>query len=272
MQFVIAGALVSACGCGGTTKANYQEQGSEAQAKADNNIPFYLKKPNYVKAAKLNVQLGYGYLKQKNYARAKSKFVHALELQPKSADVHAGLAEYYRLVGENNQAEPHYLKAIEYSTKKAEYRNNYGIYLCDIGKIDEAKKELLEAIAEKTYTGVALTYQNLCSCMASHKDMASAEQYYKQALRHDPYQFDGMLELSKISLANKQYESAWNYYVQYKNNVSLNADALYHGAKLAAELGDDDASASLGLMLKSKYPDSFEYKKYLQFVKKSMKV
>lgn len=254
--------LLSLCvSCSNNPGAN---QNKVAKKDSSNEgLPFYLKKPDYDRAAELNVQLGYGYLKQKNYSRAKSKFIYALELQPKLAEAHAGIAKYYHIVGENNQAVPHYLDAIKYSKHRAEHRHNYAIFLCDIGDIDKAKEYFLEAISEKTYEGVAISYQSLGGCMQSNNRLDEAENYYKAALRHDPYQTGTVLELSKIARVKKQYEAAWNYFVQFKNNNQLDAGALLHGAKLSADLGDMDTAASLGLVLKSRYRDSFEYKQYL---------
>lgn len=270
-QFTLVGLLSLCMSCTNTGSGTNQSKVAKS-TDSDDSIPFYLKKPDYERSAQINVQLGYGYLKQKNYARAKSKFIYALGLQPKLADAHAGLAKYYHIVGESSQAEQHYLNAIKYSKKDSEHKHNYAIFLCDTGRINDAKDNFLSAINEKTYDAVAISYQALGECMRSHNKMDEADEYYRAALRHDPYQADTILALSKIARSRKNYEAAWNYFVQYRANNDLDAGALLHGAALSADLGDMDTSASLGLILKSKYRDSFEYKKYLSLSNINTKV
>ncbi|MBT6206843.1 MAG: tetratricopeptide repeat protein, partial [Francisellaceae bacterium] len=201
LQLLSLGALIFCVACGTAKKNRYQDNQS-AIDKPD-SLPFYMKKPDYKKAAELNVQLGYGYLKQKNYSRSKMKFIYALDLSPKSPEAHAGIAKYYHVVGEHDDAETHYLEAIKYSKRKAEDKHNYAIFLCDRHKVEQAKTQFIEAIDEKTYDGVAVSYQSLASCMQSHDRLEEAEKYYHAALRHDPYLSDTVLELSKITYAKK---------------------------------------------------------------------
>ncbi len=249
--------LVLLSGC---QTVNKSQETNQAKDKISQTPPTSMyDMPNvvdYEKAARLNAELGMGYLTQGNYVRAKSKLVKAVEMAPNVADVNQAYGYYLEKVGEFVEAEKFYAKAVRLDYKNGKSHNNYGAFLCRQGRYQEAEKEFLIALEDLTYSKTAEVLENAGLCIMQVPNLAKAENYFERALKHDPNRYQSLLELAVIKFKNNDYQRAQSYYSTYTKLASPTKRSLLLGLKLAELSGEKDKEASIQLMLNAQYPNT----------------
>ncbi|MFI4963205.1 MAG: type IV pilus biogenesis/stability protein PilW [Legionellales bacterium] len=153
------------------------------------------KKPDLIKAATYNVQLGLGYLKQGDRPRAKKKLLLALDQAPGSPDVNAAIAYYFEQTSELDQAKKYYLKAVTLSANSGAQLNNYGTFLCRQGDYQKAETYFLKAVKDLHYLNTSGAYENAGLCSLAIPDKDKAKHYFGAALGQDPSRKQSLYEL-----------------------------------------------------------------------------
>lgn len=256
---VLVGGLLLLGGCqGGDAK-----QVSHHRHQASNKTP--PKKENF-NAAKVNIDLGLGYLEQGNVTRAKKKFLHAKSLAPSHAPTRAALGYFYETVGDVKEAEKEYILALKYSKDdtKGAMHNNLGAFLCRQSRFAEADAEFQAAINDKSYIRTAEVYENAGLCALKWPDMDKAEFYFKTAVQRDHRRAQAWLELVEMSFQKKDYQQAQGYLKRYRQVADNTSRSLWLGIQLSDELNDSDSVASQALILKNLFTNSLEYQLYKQ--------
>ncbi len=218
---------------------------------------------NKTKAAEANANLGLRYMQQGNYQLALEKLKKALNFNHRYGPAHHYLAELYRRLGQNEKADEHYQKALEYSQEDSALYNNYGIFLCGIGRHEEGQRQLLNVLNNPVYPQQAQVYENLGLCVEA-VDTQQADKYLRTALRMNPRLPNSLLAMARLSFKGGEYLSARAYLQRYLEVGRHNAESLWLGIRTERQLGDSNAVASYGLLLKSKFPDSEETRLYLK--------
>lgn len=211
---------------------------------------------NYEKAAKLNVELGMGYMNQNNFPRAKTKFMRSLDLAPNLPETNYAYGYYLEKIGELANAEKYYIKAIRLDSKNGKSHNNYGAFLCRQGRYLEAEKSFLTALEDPTYAKTAEVLENAGFCVMQIPNYAKAEQYFERALRHDPNRHNAMLELAIIKYKHNQVAESIAYYSTYTKLASPTKRSLLLGFKLAELSGDENKEASIRMLLDANFPNT----------------
>lgn len=220
-------------------------------------------KPDYQRAALINVELGLGYLSQGQVARAKAKLIHAIKLAPNIAEPHSAMAHFLEMVGDFKDSEREHKKAISLSAQKGSVYNNYGAFLCRRTRYKEADLAFQSAIQDKDYARTAEVYENAGLCALKWGKPEKAFEYFTTAVRRDPMRSTALLELADFAVQRAQWNEAKKLLTQYKGIVEPNARSLWLGILVGRALHDDNAVASQGLMLKNLFEDSQEYQWYL---------
>ncbi len=235
-------------------------QNAKKQKNAQNNGSlnslYALPSADKEKAAKINLELGVGYLKQDQMARAKSKFNRAKELAPNLPEVHYTYGYFLERVGENDDAEKAYQKAIALNTKNGNAHNMYGAFLCRRHKYKEAEKEFLRAVDDPSFNQTAETYENAGLCVLQIPEVAKATDYFEKALRYDANRSDSMLELAIIKLQMNKHSESKEYYSRYNRLAKPNARSLLLGLELAKHFGDKNLEQSNKILLNAQYPNA----------------
>lgn len=221
-------------------------------------------KPDFQKAAMLNIEMGQAYLAQGQLSRAKQKFVHALELQPKMPEAHSAIAYFYETVGDVDEAAKHHAQAINFGNGKGRFYNNYGTYLCRQKRFKEADRAFNNALKDKQYIKTAEVYENAGICALQQPDEDKAYQYLKTAIKNDPRRALASLELADLELQKNNLQAALFYLNLFKQNNQPTPRYLWIGIQTYKRLNKKDELASAALQLKSLYPQSDEYKQYLE--------
>ncbi len=220
-------------------------------------------KPDFYQAARLNVEMGEEYLRQGEIARAKQKFIHALELYPKLPEAHTSYGFFNETVGDLEEAEKHYKLAIAYGEGNGRYNNNYGTFLCRRARYDEADREFVKALKDKKYVKIAEVYENAGVCSLKKPDLGKARNYLETAIKRDPSRDTARFELAKLEYEAKNYLLSKSYLESFRGQQKPSARTVWLSYKLNKALDNQDALASDAMRLRNLFPNSAEYKEFL---------
>lgn len=208
------------------------------------------------KAARLNVELGLGYLNKGQIPRAKTKFMRAMQLAPQLPEVHYAYGYFQERTGELGNAEKSYIKAISLDPKAGNGHNNYGAFLCRQKRYRQAEKEFLKAVADPHYVNPAEAYENAGLCSLQIPDQAKAVDFFEKTLRYDQNRPNALLELALIYYRERRYNEARENLIKFAQVADPTARSLLLNIELAKEAGDQDKVASYELLLRSRFPDA----------------
>ncbi|MGQ8365164.1 type IV pilus biogenesis/stability protein PilW [Glaciecola sp. 1036] len=206
-------------------------------------------------AAKTRVSLGLTYLKNGNYAQAKSNLDKAIEFAPRSGEAHYAMAYYFQQVGEADIAEEYYENALGYSRNDPDIVNSYGAFLCEQGRYEKAKDYFLKAVSARSYSATAETYENLAICSQNQNQIDEAITYFNSALNHQPTRPRSLFLLAKLYVQKQQWEEAKKMLWRYERNATVNPESLFLNYQIAQGMNDLKAAVGYGDLLKQMYPE-----------------
>lgn len=235
------------------------QSSKKEQKVADNDTPSGYELPStvdYEKAARLNIELGLGYLRQDQTSRAKAKFNHAKSLAPHLPEVYYSYGFFYERVGEVEEAEKAYQKAIKLNPKGGVEHNHYGTFLCRTQQYEKADKEFQRAIEDPNYTNTAETLENAGICALQIPDMAKATEYLEKALRYDSNRANALLELAIIKYQAGKISQARDYHARFVKLSKPTARSLLLGLELAKNMGDRAQEIKYASVLRAQFPQA----------------
>jgi len=212
------------------------------------------------------ISLGVGYMRNRNYDRARKNFQSALEIDSRSARAHNYLGLLSQLEGDIESARDHFEKAVRYNSDYTAARNNYGAFLYEIENYDKAIEQLQLAARDRTYPNRPQVYENLGIVYLTLNDQEKARQAFQTAVELNPEQPRALLELATMEFEARNYDRARKFYSSFKQVARQNARSLWLGIRLARVFNNEDEEASLSMALKNIYPDSPQYEAYRKSV------
>ena len=223
----------------------------------------YIKKefdPRVVVERQIN--LGVGYLRQREYTRAKQNLRKALSIDPRSAFAHTTLGVLFQLEGEFELAEDHFKKAIRFEPDFSQARNNYGVFLFDRGRFEDATVQLIVATQDRFYAKRPQAFENLGVAYLRLGKPAKAEAAFVRAVELNFSQSRALVELADIRFDQKNFVESRRLYQRHGSLSQQSAHSLWLCVRLARVFDDLDEEASCGLVLKNIFPASDEYNEY----------
>lgn len=214
------------------------------------------------------VRLATAYIGQGNVDRARFHLKRATELAPDDAAVSAALGLVYQTEGEAELAERSYKKAIQNDEGYSRARVYYGGFLYGKGRFREARDQFAAASRDTEYPERASVFFNLGLTEERLDDPEAAAQAYRRSVELSRGNTEALLALSRSLAATGDYASAARYYgrlmelMDRNSNLRHSPQSLITGIRIAHHLGDRNRASSLGLLLKSDFPDSAEYQQY----------
>lgn len=204
----------------------------------DRNDPI-LQAKRRLETAKINAQLGMGYLQRNNIKRAKAKLLLALKQGPQIPEPWYSMGYFLEATGNKTAANEYYLKAIKVAPDRGDAHNNYGTYLCRQGAYRKSLRHFDMAAHDKTYLDAAAAYENAGLCSMKMKDFHRATRYFRQALQEDPSRSVSLLKLAmsqyqlgdytqadesmkKYAVFAKQTEESKHFYGKLKETMNYN--------------------------------------------------
>lgn len=240
-QFIIISLIVMLSACSVFSKSKTQVSGPQA--------------------SDVNVQLGLAYLENGDVQRAHQKLLLAEQQSPESLQAKGAMGYFLESTGSLSSADAYYRRAITLNPKSGAAQNNYGTFLCRRGCYSEADQHFLLALQDPSYLNTAQVYENAGLCAMQIPDTEKALGYFTQAITQDPKRAISWLELGRINYQTKNYQQAKQYLDHYMQLVKdPTANALWLGAVLARNLGNQTAAGSYTLMLQTRFPNSDAYK------------
>ncbi len=224
--------------------------------------PLFNEKVNYEKALEQRIQIGLGYLKQGDIAKAKRNMARALEIDSKSPAAHAGLALVFQEDGEPELAKKHFTKALSLDSSNTQIRDSYGEYLFTQKRYDDALREYKRVVKDSLYENRSRAFYRLGVCQLKTGALDDAEASFLKVMQMTGYKKPAAKELANLYLKNEQYAKAKKYYDFYtKDTIKTPAD-LWLGFRLERVFGNNELADSYAMALKNLYPYSQEYIEY----------
>jgi len=208
------------------------------------------------------VDLGTGYMRNGDYARAKENLNRAINIDSNSALAHNMLAIVFQLEQEYELAEEHFRKALRSNPNSTRVRNNYGAFLFERERYREAIEQLNRAKEDRYYEKRPTVFENLGISYLRVGEKEKAEKAFDRAVALNPDQPRALLELANIRFEDQQYVPARQLYRRYQQVAGQNAKSLWLCIRLSRVFENDDEEASCALALRNMYPASREYEQY----------
>ena len=205
------------------------------------------------------VDLGMGYVRNRDYIRAKEALSRALEIDPSSRPAHNAFALVHQVEGDYDLAEYHFKRATTDRTYSRAY-NNYGAFLFSQGRFQEAVDKLEVAAEDTFYENRALVFENLGVAYNRLGDREKAEQAFVRAARLNPRMPRALLELAHMRFDEQNFVESRQYYRQFVSVSEQSARSLLLCVRLSRIFSDADSEASCALSLRNIFPASDEYK------------
>jgi type IV pilus assembly protein PilF len=215
-------------------------------------------------AAKINVQLGVGYLNEGDLGFSKTKLERALKQDPDLPSAHWSYALLQMRLGNAKLAEKHLKKAIDLDPNDARAHNNYGFLLCNEGRVEEAEKQFLLAARNPLYKTPAVAYTNAGLCLLKIDEREKAERYFRAALETRPSFAQALYQLARLKFEQGKYLQSRAFMQRYAQSTDHNSQSLWLSYRIERHLGNRGAAEAFASQIKDRFPDSREATKLLE--------
>jgi type IV pilus assembly protein PilF len=208
-------------------------------------------------AARLNLELGLGYLRQGDFDEARIKLEKSIEAKSDNATAHRALGLVYERLEDNKGAEKQYRIAVSQAPDDADAINQLAAFLCAQGNQPEALKLFEQALAIPLYPNRYLLLTNAGTC-AKSTDIPRAENYLRQALALKPDYPAALLQMGEISYINENYVQARAFITRYVDSAPPNALAFWLAYRVELAMKNFDAADEYAVQLLKRFPESSE--------------
>ena len=209
-----------------------------------------------VKAARLNAELAFGYLKVDDVTTAREKVEKALIENPKDAVVHTAAALVYERLQEKDRADSHYRTAMQLDSRNPDLQNNYAVFLCRNARPVEGQRMFEQAARNPAYATPEVAYTNAAVCARGARDLKTADAYLARALEVRPEFPDALLQRADVALSLGDGIVARASLEHYFKVSHATPEALSLGARLERTLGDPIAASEYLRRLQQQFPNS----------------
>lgn len=208
-------------------------------------------------AARLNLDLGLGYLRQGNYNEALLKLEKSIKDQPNNPTAHRALGLVYERLEDIKGAEKEYRLAVSQAPEDADALDQLAAFLCGQGEQKEALKLFDKAVTIPLYQDRYRILTNAGTC-AKKTDLSQAKTYLRQALALRPNYPEALLQMGEISFIEQNYIQARAFVSRYMDASPANPLVLWLGYRTEIALRDPDAANVFADQLVKGFPDSSE--------------
>lgn len=241
--------LLSACSSTRQTQQQYSTPGPIDQPMQPADVK---------KRAGIRLQLAVGYFQQGQFPVALQELNDAAKMDSSNSEIYGVRALVYMEMHEVALAEQDFVRAQRLAPDNGDVANNYAWFLCRNQREKEAMEMFDRVIKNPAYKSPAKVLTNAGMCSQRMKNDYLAQQYFLQALRFDPANFEANLNLSRIYYQAKDWARAQFYINRLVKVDDVTASTLWLGIKIAHKLQDMLAEESLAVQLRRRHPDSDE--------------
>ena len=205
------------------------------------------------------------YIGVRDWENAKRNLELAQEVDPNNAEVFEAFALVYQSTGEFEMAENQFRAAIKAEPKLSRARNNYTAFLYSQGRFIEAEREFYRVTEDTLCSGRPMAFVNLGLCRLQLEDSPGAKASFTRALSMDRRNPVALLEMGFLRVEAGDTNEAARYHGTYRTvSPQQSPRGLLLGLEIADQTGDRDALSSYELALRNLYPDSAEYRVWME--------
>ena len=207
-------------------------------------------------AARINLQLGVGYLQEGNLPIAKEKLERARRQDPHNPEIHGAMALLDQRLGKDKEADKEFRTALELAPRDPAMLNNYAVFLCSHERADEGVRYFEQAATNPLYRTPWAAYTNAGVCLrAAHRD-ADAAQRFARALRSNPAYSEAVFQASDLDFQQQKLADA-----RFRIDVFLltnpaTPDLLLLAYRIAQVQKDATAQQRYAIRLSHEFPNS----------------
>ena len=211
------------------------------------------------------VALARQYIGVGDWENAKRNLELAQEIAPESAEVFEAFALVYQSTGEFEMAESQFRAALKADPTLSRARNNFAAFLYSQGRFSEAEREFATVTEDTLYRGRPMAFLNLGLCRLQLDNPVGAEAAFTRALSMDQRNPVALLEMGFLRLEAGDTDEAKRYHGAYRTvSPEQSPRGLLLGLQIADATGDQDALSSYELALRNLYPESPEYRDWME--------
>lgn len=207
-------------------------------------------------AARVNMQLGLGYLQEGNLPIAKEKLEKARDEDPDLPEIHGAMALLDQRLGKDKEADKEFRSALKLVPNDPSMLNNYAVFLCSHGRPDEGVRNFEQAAMNPLYPTPWAAFTNAGVCLrAAHRDGEAAARF-DRALRSNPAYSEAVFQASELDLQLQKLADARLRIELFLLNNSATPDLLLLAWRIAQVQNDTDAQQKYALRLAQEFPNS----------------
>ena len=225
-------------------------------ARSDGSVTDSNRATRLQAAAKINLQLGVGYLQQGNLPIAKEKLERARSQDPHNPEIHGAMALLDQRLGKDTEADREFRTALELDSHDPAMLNNYAVFLCSHQRAEEGVRYFEQAASNPLYRTPWAAYTNAGVCMrAAHRD-ADAAQRFARALQSNPAYPEAVYQASDLDFQQQRLADA-----RFRIDVFLltnpaTPDLLLLAYRIAQSQQDGVSQQRYGARLTQEFPGS----------------
>jgi type IV pilus assembly protein PilF len=178
----------------------------------------------------------------------------------------SGYAPAFNMLGlvhmelkEDDKAVQAFERSLRLDPNSSNTQNNFGWFLCQRGRVDESIRHFLASLKDPLFASPETAYLNAGLCSRKKGDEQGAEDYFLKALKLRPQLPAALFNLADVNFKRSNLAAAKNYFTRYMQAAANPpAEHLMFGVRIERRMGDKEAEASYGLMLRKRFPDSNE--------------
>jgi type IV pilus assembly protein PilF len=207
-------------------------------------------------AARVNMQLGLGYLQQGNLLIAKEKLDKARSEDPELPEIHGAMALLDERLGKEKEADKEYRAALKVDPHEPSMLNNYAVFLCSHGRSDEGVRNFEQAAANPLYQTPWAAYTNAGVCLrAAHRD-AEAAPHFDRALQSNPAYSEAVFQASDLDRQLQKYTQARLRIDVFLLRNASTPDLLLLAWRIAQAQSDPAGQQKYAARLAQEFPNS----------------
>lgn len=217
--------------------------------------------PDFDEAARINTELGAGYLRSGQLDAALEKLMRAVVQDEDYAPAHAALALTYQQLGNPDEAKTHFRRAYRLNSDDPAILNNYGSFLCGQGDSKKGEEYLLKAARTSGNAEAAGAWTNAGICALRRETVAdrkTAEGYFREALKLNAAYPEALAQMAQLMFAVQDYLRTRGFLQRFERAARPRPDMLWLAVRTERALGDRGSASVYERRLKKDFPDAPE--------------
>jgi len=210
------------------------------------------------KAARVNLQLGAGYMRSGHYDVALDKLKKALSYDETLAEAHNAIGLLYEQTGENKLAEQHYRRALALDAEFIPAILNYGLFLCGNGRPEEGEQRFLQAAGNPKLAEPDRAYIAAGTCARMQGDAERAQTHLQAALALNPTAQRALWQLAELNHEEGNDLEARAFLARYHDVAGYSPASLWLGVGIETAIGNQQQRLAYADLLQARFADSAE--------------